>query len=123
MFKIKKKKDTTKDNTQLLLYLNNIIGSGNDKVMTKEELSDRLGVSKFTVDKWLDGRYPLNSEYADKICEVLSLDRNVFQNISITDHNFILKYSKLSSENKQKIISYINFLSSQQHGNQKKLTK
>ena len=123
MFKIKEKKHIEIDNSKLIMYLKNVIGCGDGKTMSKLQLATKLGVSKSTIDKWLDSKIPLNNEFANKICEVLNLDKNLFVFGSSKEYEFLLKYSTLSIASKQKIIEYIDFLLDHEHGKQMKLEK
>ena len=119
MFKNRGKKYIKSDNTKLITYLNNIIGCDEGKSMSRIELANKLGVTKSTIDKWLDGRVPLNDEYTDKICEVLNLDKNMFVGESSKEYDFLLKYSTLNIASKKKILEYIDFLFAQEQVNQK----
>ena len=100
-----------KVNKKLIIYLNQIIGSGKDKIMSQRELANHLGCSNSTVARWLRGESSLSIDIAIKICDILNLDKNKFLGELLLDKNDIkTRFMNLSEENKTKVIEYMDFL-------------
>ena len=85
MIKEEQKSYLLKRTEKLIKYLNTIIGSGKDKVMSQRELAEHLGCSNSTVSRWLSGEFYLSLDIAIKICDILKLDKKEF--LDLTEKN------------------------------------
>ncbi len=86
--------------------------------ITEKKLSDMVGCSKKLLIKWLNEEEEMPVLISDNIAKVLNIDTK----ISLNDLN--TKFNKLSDENKNKVLEYIEFLQYKQNkvNNQKRLT-
>lgn len=112
MIKDEQREYLIKTNKKLIIFLNQIIGSGKDKIMSQRELAKYLGCSNSTVGRWLRGENPLSIDTAIKICDILNLDKNEFLEdiLLVDDLNLKTRFMSLTEENRQKVIEYIDFL-------------
>lgn len=101
-----------KENEKLIVFLNQIIGSGKDKLMSQRELAKHLGCANSTVARWLRGENSLSIDVAIRIFDILNLDKNEFFGDILLGEDFNLKerFMNLTKENKVKVIEYIDFL-------------
>ena len=99
---------------KLVEYLNKVIGSNSNCIMSQRELADQLGVTNVLVWKWLKKDINIKLEYAIKICNILKLDEKKYLGeyyLSIIKiPELEEKYSKLSEENQSKALDYIDYL-------------
>ena len=110
-------------NEKFINYLKQIIGQGNDKIMTQSELSKKIGYTEVSVSRYLNGGRNLPIDAAIKICNALHISESQFINFyshlfEIND-NLINRFDNLSLENQEKVIEYIEFLQYQEQKNLK----
>ena len=86
--------------------------------ITEKKLSDMIGCPETSLNKWLNEQEAMPVMISNNIMRVLGVDNNE-KEISIEELNS--KFKKLSNENKNKVIEYIEFL--QYNQNKLKLTK
>lgn len=112
MIKDEQRNYLLKANEKLIIFLNQIIGSGKDKTMSQRELAKHLGCSNSTVARWLRRECPLSIDIAIKICDILNLDKNEFLGdiLLVDDSDLKERFMCLTEENKARVIEYIDFL-------------
>ena len=83
-----------------------------EKHITIEKLSDMIGCPKPSLEKWLDEEEGMPVMVTNSITKVLDIND---KEVSLKD-----RFDKLSDENKDKVLEYIEFL--QYNENKLKLT-
>ena len=108
-------------NEKFINYLKQIIGQGNDKIMTQSELSKKIGYTEVSVSRYLNGGRNLPIDAAIKICNALKISEsefiNFYSHLFETNNNLINRFDNLSLENQEKVIEYIEFLQYQEQKN------
>lgn len=75
-----------------------------EKHITEKQLSDMIGCSETLLNGWLEGLEEMPIIISKNITKVLELDKEK------EEKNIIDRYNKLSNENKNKVLEYIEFL-------------
>ena len=122
MIREERKENLNDINKNLIAYLNQVIGGTKEKIMSARDLAKLLNCSNSTVTRWLNGTSPLSLDIAIKICKILNLDILQFVDFNtLLNNNDILRerFNRLNSDNKIKVIEYIDFLLYQEQNNKK----
>ena len=122
MIREERKENLNDINKNLIEYLNQVIGGTKEKIMSARDLAKLLNCSNSTVTRWLNGTSPLSIDIAIKICKILNLDILQFVDFNtLLNNNDILRerFNRLNSDNKIKVIEYIDFLLYQEQNNKK----
>ena len=122
MIREERKENLNDINKNLIAYLNQVIGGTKEKIMSARDLAKLLNCSNSTVTRWLNGTSPLSIDIAIKICKILNLDILQFVDFNtLLNNNDILRerFNRLNSDNKIKVIEYIDFLLYQEQNNKK----
>lgn len=122
MIREERKENLNDINKNLIAYLNQVIGGTKEKIMSARDLAKLLNCSNSTVTRWLNGTSPLSIDIAIKICKILNLDILQFVDFNtLLNNNDIIRerFNRLNSDNKIKVIEYIDFLLYQEQNNKK----
>ena len=86
--------------------------------ITKKKLSDMIGCSETSLNKWLNEEEEIPVIISNNIIKVLNIQKNK-KTISLNTLN--RRFNQLSDENKNNVLEYIEFL--QYNENKLKLSK
>lgn len=108
-------------------HLKQIVGHGNDKIMTQSELAQKIGYTEASVSRYLNNERSLSIDAAIKICNALKISKtefiNFYSHLFEKKDNLINRFDNLSLENQKKVIEYVEFLEYQEKNKKLELKK